>query len=247
MRRRRLRSEPHTLAGAYALDALSDAERELFERHLARCPACARELVELREATARLAGAAAMAPPDGLVERILVAAELTPQLPPTTRAPALQPLHRVVSLAAALLVLIAAASAAVLGLVALSARHQLSAVEQRDHAIARVLTAPDAVLLIARVRAGGTATVVMSRHDRCLVVTTSGLPTLPPGRSYEVWLMGPSGDRPTGLLPAPREGMTSPVIASGLAEGDWLVLTVEPGGGTPRPTTPPILMLSLAT
>ena len=39
--------------------------------------------------------------------------------------------------------------------------------------------------------------------------------------------------------------MISPVIATGLAAGDWVVLTVEPGAGSPHPTSSPILMLSL--
>jgi PadR family transcriptional regulator AphA len=47
------------LAGAYALDAIDGPDRARLERHLARCPACAAELRELREATARLAGAVA--------------------------------------------------------------------------------------------------------------------------------------------------------------------------------------------
>jgi hypothetical protein len=41
--------------------------------------------------------------------------------------------------------------------------------------------------------------------------------------------------------------MTSPVIASGLARGDRVGLTIEPDGGTPRPTTAPILLLAVAS
>ena len=76
------RPEPHTLAGAYALDALAGTDRARFERHLARCEQCAQEISELREATARLATAAAAEPPPGLTERALAAAARTRQLPP---------------------------------------------------------------------------------------------------------------------------------------------------------------------
>ena len=184
------RPESHTLAGAYALDAIDGPDRARFERHLARCPACAAELRELREATARLAGAAA-------------------------------------------------------GLTAVTAEHHLSTARQSDHAIAEVLNAPDAVLLTARVTAGGTATVVMSRQDRALVFTTDGLPPLGAGHCYQLWLMGQAGDRPAGVLPAPDHRMTSPVIATGLAAGDWVALTVEPVGRSPGSATAPILMLNL--
>jgi len=108
-----------------------------------------------------------------------------------------------------------------------------------------VLNAPDAVLLTARVTAGGTATVVMSRQDRALVFTTDGLPPLGAGHCYQLWLMGQAGDRPAGVLPAPDHRMTSPVIATGLAAGDWVALTVEPVGRSPGSATAPILMLNL--
>ena len=243
------RPEPHTLAGAYALDAIDGADRARFERHLARCPACAAELRELREATARLAGAAAADPPADLIEHVVAAAARTRQLPPAAaRPPARRPgpgrLRRAAprwvaaGLAAAVLV-----GAAAVGLAA--ADHHLSSVRQGDHAIAVVLNAPDAVLLTARVTAGGKATVVMSRRDRALVFTTDGLPPLRAGRCYQLWLMGSAGDRPVGVLPAPDHGMTSPVIATGLAAGDWVALTVEPVGRPPGSATAPILMLNL--
>ncbi len=56
--------ELHTLTGAYVLDALeTDEEREAFERHLAQCAPCAHEVRELSETTARL-GLAVAAPID---------------------------------------------------------------------------------------------------------------------------------------------------------------------------------------
>jgi anti-sigma-K factor RskA len=85
----------------------------------------------------------------------------------------------------------------------------------------------------------------MSHRDRALVFTTAGLPPLRGGRCYELWLMGPRGDRSAGMLPAPHGGMTSPVTATGLAAGDWVGLTVEPAGGSTHPTSRPILMLNL--
>ena len=245
------RPEPHTLAGAYALDAIDGPDRARFERHLARCPACTAELRELREATARLAGAAAADPPADLIDHVVAAAARTRQLPPAAaRPPARRPgpgrLRRAAprwvaaGLAAAVL-----AGAAATGLAVSTAEHHLSSARQGDHAIAEVLNAPDAVLLTARVTAGGTATVVMSRRDRALVFTTDGLPPLRAGRCYQLWLMGSAGDRPVGVLPAPDHGMTSPVIATGLAAGDWVALTVEPVGRPPGSATAPILMLNL--
>ena len=48
-------SDIHALSGAYAVDALDDAERAQFEDHLAECPACRSEVDSLQEAAALLA------------------------------------------------------------------------------------------------------------------------------------------------------------------------------------------------
>ena len=73
--------------------------------------------------------------------------------------------------------------------------------------------------------------------------TAADLRPLPASRGYELWLVGPAGDRPVTMLPSAT--MTGPVIASGLRPGDHLALTAEPAGGTARPTTPMMLDLAL--
>jgi anti-sigma-K factor RskA len=255
--------EPHTLAGAYALDALTGTDRAHFEQHLARCEQCSREISGLWEATARLAAAAAIEPPPGLTARALAAAEQTRQLSPLTRqtparhaamtglagaagARAAVPLRRPwmprLALAAAAACLVAAAIA---GVAAHTAAHQLGEQQLRGHAIAAVLAAPDATMLTARITTGGTAAIVMSHRDRSLVFTAAGLRPLRSSQCYELWLMGPAGDKPAGMLPGPRHGMTGPVIASGLQPGDHLGLTIEPAGGSPHPTSAMIMVLAL--
>ena len=252
------RPEPHTLAGAYVLDALVPAERARFERHLTRCEQCAKEIRGLAEVTARLAGAAAAEPPPGLTRRALAVAARTRQLPPLTpdrprpwatrhvsvggpagRAMAWRP--RLAPALAGLMVILAV----VLGLAARGAQHQLRQDQLHSHAIAAVLTARDAQMISARVSTGGTATIVMSGREHALVFAARGLRALPPSRRYELWLMGPGGDKPAGMLPGPRNGMTGPVLASGLRPGDRLGLTIEPAGGSAHPTAPVIALVAL--
>jgi hypothetical protein len=260
------RTQAHTLAGAYALDAVTGADRARFERHLARCQDCAGELRELREAAARLAAAVAADPPPALVERAVAAASRTRQWPPDTgrergwplvrrarrarglRRPAAhgRPRHAVSRRAALGTAAVFLAVAAASGAVAVSAEHHLGADQARVHAIAEVLNAPDAVMLTARITGGGTATVVMSHRDRALVFTAAGLPALPTGSRYQLWLMGPTGDRPAVVLPAPDHGMTGPVIATGLKAGDSVGLTVSRAGPTSgHLAAKPILTLNL--
>jgi anti-sigma-K factor RskA len=82
---------------------------------------------------------------------------------------------------------------------------------------------------------------VMSHSRHALVFTAAGLRALPSSRGYELWLVGPAGARPVGMLSAGGHGTTGPVIASGLRPGDHLVLTAEPAGGSSRPDLPMML------
>jgi Anti-sigma-K factor rskA/Putative zinc-finger len=260
------RADPHTLVGAYVMDAVSDGDRARFDQHLASCETCRAEVRGLREATARLAAAAAIRPRAGLREQTMLAAGQLRQLPPATRdSPAGQVTrwraarHALVRLTGAgrprawvprLAVAVAAASVAaavVMGSAMHGADNRLSLAQGRSHAIAAVLGAPDVTMMTAEVRSGGSATVVMSHRDRALVFTAADLPALPGPKSYELWLMGPGGPRPAGMLPAARRGMSGPMVVSGLARGDKVSLTVEPASGSARPTSPPILMLGLGT
>jgi anti-sigma-K factor RskA len=81
----------------------------------------------------------------------------------------------------------------------------------------------------------------MSHSMHALVFTAADLHALPASRGYELWLIGPTGDRPVSMLVPGRHDMTGPVIASGLKAGDHLALTAEPAAGTARPTTPMML------
>ncbi len=249
--------EPHTLAGAYAMDAISAPDRARFERHLAGCEECAREIASLREATARLATATAVPPPSGLKERVMAAAALTRQQPPPVaeagpEAPARFPAiagwfralarpRRITLAAAALAAVVVLGAAVVFGVSNSTMRDQLNQAQDSSQQIAAVLTARDATMMTGAVTGGGTVTIVMSHSMHALVFTAADLHALPASRGYELWLIGPAGDRPVTMLAPGRHDMTGPVIASGLKAGDHLALTAEPAGGTARPTTPMML------
>jgi anti-sigma-K factor RskA len=241
------RHELHTLTGSYAVDALDGAELEEFERHLRRCQSCAAEVRGLRETAARLAMVAAEQVPDGLRERVLAAAARTRQLPPVTEQRADR--RRVrrswmprLSIAVAAVSLVVAV---VLGVTQVMTQHKLNTAEARGRAIAAVLAAPDARISSKHTTVGGLVTAVVSASQRRMVITASRLPGLPTSEVYELWMMGPSSARPSGLLTAETSSGSQSVLASGLRPGDRLGITVEPAGGTQRPTTSPILVMPL--
>ena len=245
------RDVPHTLAGAYALDALTGLDRMRFERHLDECEACRQEAASLREAAGRLSATTAVTPPARLREQVLAAAANIRQQPPATqdilavpgagRRPSRLAVPRMAVAIAGGCMLVAL----VLGGMFVSTQHRLNQEQAHSRAIATVLNAPDAAIMTARARTGGTATVVMSHRDHALVLTTARLPALPAGQRYEVWLMGRHRMRPAGMLPDPHRGMTAPVVVTGLALGDSVGLTVEPASGARSPTSAPVVMLVL--
>jgi anti-sigma-K factor RskA len=61
----------HALAGPYALDALDQAERARYERHLRRCATCPAEVRDFAAVAASLGVAAAATPPPALKGRVL--------------------------------------------------------------------------------------------------------------------------------------------------------------------------------
>jgi Anti-sigma-K factor rskA len=238
------RHDLHTLTGVYALDAVDGPERDRFEHHLRRCRPCGNEVRGLAETATELAMAAALPPPATLKRHVLAAATVTRQAPPPGE-PHRSRVARLPRLATAAVAAVLLAVAAALGAVALHTRGELDTARAQNQAIAAVLAAPDARIVTEATADGGHATVVVSRAEQEAVFTTAGLPRLPASKVYELWLMGPPRIRRAALLPAPSAGRTAPVLASGLIDGDKIGVTIEPAGGTSRPTTAPILLMSL--
>src|SRR5580704_8642352 len=205
-----MRDDSHVLSGAYVLDALSESERDSFERHLQHCPLCEDEVRGLRETAARLGLAKTLDPPPQLRPRVLAAAYRTRQLPPSVggqtgperrraqvtwlfaERPArrhAQRWVRVPRLAAAL----AAASAA----------------------ISRVVTAPDARTETERTSVGGTVTVVVSADRQAAVVSAAGMRSLPSAQTYQLWVIGPHGSARSAGLARCWPRASSPATRSG--------------------------------
>jgi anti-sigma-K factor RskA len=245
------RHELHLLTGSYALDALTDDERADFERHLARCRACAEEVRGLRETAARLAMATAVTPPPQMRSRVLNAAPRTRQLPPPGRNLLARaggrtggrrlPLSRA-GLTAGVLTL--AAAIAFLVVTQVSTNRQLHQAQASNSAIAAVLAAPDARIESAPANVGGTVTAVTSVREHEAVVTAADVPSLSGSKVYQLWIMTSSGAaKSVGLLTVTGPGSTGPVLAAGVRPGDRLGITVEPAGGTAQPTTDPVVIV----
>jgi anti-sigma-K factor RskA len=265
------RQDLHLLAGAYALDALEPGkELTRFTRHLNRCQSCAGEVRGFREVATAMAFAASAEAPAELRDEVMAAAARTRQLPPEIRTharprqartwvPWVPWLSGAVAIAAIAVAVFfglaqahtqqqlnqARAQNQTLTVLQAHIRDELDAARAHDQALAAILSAPQAQFLAQRTTAGGVAGVVLDAATRKLVVATAGLPSLPAGKVYQLWLIGPVKITSAGLLPTAQAGVTSPVVATGLVKGDKLGLTVEPAPGSKQPTTTPILALPL--
>jgi anti-sigma-K factor RskA/putative zinc finger protein len=239
----------HTLVGAYVLDAVTDEERSRFAAHLADCPACRDEVNELREAAARLGTAHAIRPRSDLKKRAIRAAYNTGQLAPVIaengQGPptALGGLARRARRLPVILTAAAAVAAAAVGIGTHYADMQGQDSRLAGRTVEAVLNAPDAVMRTASVSSGGMAIVVTSRHEHMAVFIAHGLRELPHAMRYEIWLMGPRGERPAGMLAVHRKDMAGPEVITGLDSGDMVGLTVEPASGSLHPTSAPLVLI----
>ncbi|MFS8203841.1 anti-sigma factor domain-containing protein [Streptomyces sp. CWNU-52B] len=250
------RGELHSLAAPYALDALEPREHKRFEKHLKGCDSCAAEVRALREDAVRLAWSTAAPAPAALRDRVLTAVRTTPQEPaharpqagararaqrPPSRArrsgfsPFLVPLASTTA-AAALVV------AALFGMQASRTQDQLSQERAQAREIAHVLAAPDARAGAGRDAKGQGIGVVASASQHSAVVTSAGLVTPSNERVHQLWLMRPEEKpRSLGLL----DGDTPLMVAGLETDATSLAVTVEPSGGSPQPTSAPVVQLAL--
>jgi len=210
-------------AATYVLGALPDDERAQFETHLADCPACRAEVDELRVAAEALPVAPPpMLPPPELKARIMAEVEREAALlasasaPPRRRRRLSWPLGAVAALACA----------------ALLAAVVLSGDGTRTVPFESALQRASARLEVS--------------GDRGTLVAED-LPAPPAGRVYMVWTVRPGEDpEPTSALFTPRSDGSASASIPDLDGVERVLVNTEPAGGSPAPTSAPVLTAELS-
>jgi anti-sigma-K factor RskA len=249
-------------AAAYALGALTAAERADFEAHLAVCPLCAAEVRSFAIVTGSLALAVLPATPSphARTELTTVNAKGAKTAKPIDSLRALRSL-RLSSFVAAASVLLAV----VLGGYAAQLRSRVSTLESRLHdatlradagerqmadlrrtafeaqSTIAVLAAPDLVRidLAGQPAAPSASARALWSRSRGLVFTASNLPAPPPGRAYQLWVLT---SRPApisaGMLKLDANGRVAAMIETplDLPRPVAMAVTLEPEAGVPSPT-----------
>ncbi|AHH22065.1 putative anti-sigma-K factor RskA [Nocardia nova SH22a] len=226
--------DPLDLAYPYALDAVSDAERDDIERQLAADGELARTFTtvvrDIRDTMGELSVLDATDPAPELESRIL--AELD-RLRPATVVPITRTAHRRRWLAAAAAAVVAAGIGG--GILAQQHATRVTGPPSAE----QILHQPDSHAASTPLNTGGTLTVRASPGMGAATVAFDDIPAAPDGRVYQLWVVPPSGaPRSAGVLdrmPTPA----APLVTT-YRSGDTLAVTVEPAGGSPAPTTTPI-------
>ncbi|MEV0332730.1 anti-sigma factor [Nocardia sp. NPDC050717] len=224
----------------YALDALDDDQRRAVDDWLdAAGPDTAAEfravVRRIQETTAAMTVTDAVAPPARLEAALMRALDqLDPQVRPLTRRDNGDrwPLRWLLA-AAALIVAIGAGS-------------WLAVVVDRpdggsgEITAQQVLDEPDSRESSVPIDGGGAMTVSQSATLGAAAVSFQDMPALPGDRAYQLWRI------PTGSAPKSVAVMTDEAsVVTAVDPADTLAVTVEPAGGSPGPTTSPIVSMTV--
>lgn len=214
----------HELTAAYALDALGDEDRRVFEEHLSGCARCREELNELGQTAALLAhGAPAATPPPALRERIL--AEARPMREATV-IPFPRRSKLVLGVAG---VATAAAAAVAIGL----GVHAATLSDDLDEARTAVEVLADPAGRSVPLRGADGRLVVNSEGQAALLVRNLG--AAPEGKTYELWVIRDEQPRPAGLFEG-DDDRDLVLLDEQVDEGATVAVTLEPDGGVDAPT-----------
>jgi anti-sigma-K factor RskA len=226
------------LIAGHALRALSSEDEERVVVHLAECEQCRRRLRETEAVAASLAySVPQVAPPPELRSRVLAIAEPVvaagaAEMPaPEAPAPAAPPVRTArprprrswwprVSLVA-----VPAMALALAGMIAwnVSLRNDIES-NRTDLATGAAVALPG----VGNVVAQTDGNVTLFAH----------LSTAPAGKTYEAWVIRGSAALPAGVF---KGGGTVELTLTQTAKpGDKIAVTVEPAGGSKKPTTTPI-------
>ena len=251
-------------AALYAIDAIQGDERRVFEDHLRTCGECRAEIESLRPVNAAMASAVPQIdPPFALRQRVMDAA-LGPASRRSDSASSVAGLERLAPAGtsaywlatAAALVLTAGIGAYAYLLQGRLTKVQGELASVREQAEASrseaetartavdstrrlldVLMAPDSTRVA--LAGGKPAPDASGRADwsrsRGLAVSTANLPSVRPGRTYQVWLLTKGAPVSAGLLRPEQSTVVYTDLPAGV-QPIGFALSEEPEGGVPAPT-----------
>ncbi len=234
------------LKDAYALGALPDNERATVEAYLALHPERQAEIDDM----VGIAGLLALAPPEqeppaGLRRRLMQVVESEAVQPRAAESPSsswfgwLGGLRNVALGAAAVLVVGLLSWNVLLQGDVQDLRGQVEEARSANEAQQTREIALDGTWA----EQGARAEVTALKDDRAILVVED-MPSMPEDRTGQVWVIHDDKPLPSGLLD-PSGNMAATAITTPLRGADAVAVTVEPAGGSDKPTSDPVLVQEL--
>jgi anti-sigma-K factor RskA len=241
----------------YALDALTQEERELVEEYLVEHPAARQQVEEMSRTVSTLPqGVVPVEPPrhvkTALMRRVTADAEARPSAhaarQPSRRVTGFENFFRMLSLATAV---VAIAWVIVLNIQVARLRNEISALNDRltaqSESLERIITNlpqtnPSNVITVSlkgtEVQPQAQGQLIADPNSQSAVLVIVGLPPLEAGQTYQVWLIDGGAPVSAGLLTVDQNGQGVFVVTSEEEIGSFnsLGISVEPSGGSLQPT-----------
>jgi anti-sigma-K factor RskA len=226
----RQHDELRSLVAAYALGAVPPHEEEALRVHLLSCPECQAEADGYAFVSSKLALAVEPTPlPDGFADRVLE--QVRPTAPESARKPSRR--ARRARIFAGVSFAAMAVAVAVLAFSLVNVRGDLS--DERSITSA-ILNTEDGFRLT-----DGEAVAAMVPTETGSVFVVEGLDEVPEEKTYQLWLLG--AEQPVSVGTFEVEDGRAVIETDLTIEGfDAAAVTVEPEGGSPGPTTEPVLV-----
>ncbi len=227
---------------AYALGALDPEEIPALREHLQTCEACRAELAEYQRVGTVLLTALPPQSPRQALKRTLqkrLAAGAA-----NAHAPLKWPLRQI-ALAGALALLVGLNILTVSQVYSLKQEQAEVANQNLSEQTALAMLAYPNTTSLAFDQNGVSGSLLIDKQRNLVGVFAWHLSLPPAGKTYQMWLIDPQGDRTSGGFLTPESGypFVMAVIKSPQPLTDFagVGITLEPSGGSPKPTGPRIV------
>jgi anti-sigma-K factor RskA len=233
---------------AFALGALSDEERREVKEHLLRNPEDQAEVDELISIASLLAlSPVEQEPSPGLRKDLMQIVRAEASAPEPERPSIFENLTNFLGYRRL------AAGVAVVALIGLLSWNLLLQGEIQDLqsrfevAQKQPETAePRRVLELQPAESAGQASgeLIVLKGEQGLLVTKN-MPQIPEGRVLQIWVIKDDKPKPSGLFHPDEEGPVAASLTRAPTKGVVVAITIEPAGGSPQPTSDPIMTTQL--
>ena len=226
------------LKEAYVLDALPEEERREFEEYLAAHPERRAQIDELNAVADLLALAPEEHEPSPALRRSLmnaVEAEAEPGLAARRRERRRSSLMRLREFFGLRNLALAAAAALLIGLLSWNVllRSEIGGSQNEVGELRAVELQGSALPEEA------SAEIVRLENQKAFLIAED-LPAVGEGETLQIWVIDDDGPKPSGLF-EPKEGVVTVPVTRSLKGAEVVAVTVEPEGGSPRPTRKPMM------